>query len=511
MLWSLVKIILFVAVIGALTFGAGFLTESGGGIRIELPGQEFNLGPLQAIIALVLLVVAVWVVIKLVSLLIATWRFLNGDETAISRWFNRNRERKGYEALADGMMALASGESKTAMAKAERAERYLQRPELTTLITAQAAEMSGDKPRAEEAYKQLLRDDRTRFVGVRGIMKQKLEEGDTETALKLAEKAFALKPRHGETKDVLLKLQAEKGDWSGARKTLSAKLKHGELPRDVHRRRDAVLALGEAKDIIADGNTIDARVAAIEANRLSPDLVPAAVMAAQSYIEQDKARYATRILKKTWGAQPHPDLAAAFAAINKDETPEQRIKRFTALTRQHPSNPETKMLLAELNIAAKDFAGARTAMGDLAGTDPTARSLTIMAAIERGEGATDEVVKGYLARAVTASRGPQWVCDNCQNIPGAWDPTCDNCGAVDTMTWRTPPLGDVSQQPVAGMLPLIVGQIEEASNASEPEDAEIIEASETAKDISDAVEEAKVETVADGEIIEAPAPEMAKN
>ena len=85
-------------------------------------------------------------------------------------------------------------------------------------------------------------------------MKQRLSEGDTDTALKLAEKAFALKPKHVETQDVLLKLQAGQEDWSGARQTLNAKLKYGALPRDVHRRRDAVLALSEARDVMADGS-----------------------------------------------------------------------------------------------------------------------------------------------------------------------------------------------------------------------------------------------------------------
>ena len=81
---------------------------------------------------------------------------------------------------------------------------------------------------------------------------------------------------------LMAKLQAEKEDWAGARQTLNTKLKNGQMPRDVHKRRDAVLALSEAKDVIAEGNSIEAREAAIEANRLSPDLIPAAVMAARS-------------------------------------------------------------------------------------------------------------------------------------------------------------------------------------------------------------------------------------
>ena len=280
MLWSLIKILLFIVLIAALTIGAGYLADSSGGVRIAVGNTEFNLDPLRAGIAVGVLVLAIWALLRLGGLLIAVLRFFNGDETAVSRYFDRNRERQGFEALADGMTALASGEGRLAMSKAAKAEKYLRRPELTNLIAAQAAEMSGDRKKAEEVYKRLLKDDRTRFVGVRGIMKQKLEDGDAEMAMKLAERAFALKPKHAETGDILLRLQAEQQDWSGARATLAQKQKQGELPKDVHKRRDAVLALSEAREVFRAGNTVAARKAAIEANRLSPDLIPAAVMAA---------------------------------------------------------------------------------------------------------------------------------------------------------------------------------------------------------------------------------------
>ena len=107
-------------------------------------------------------------------------------------------------------MALASGEGKLAMAKAQKADRYLHKPGLTNLLTAQAAEMTGDTRKAEEVYKKLIANDETRFVGIRGMMKLKLAKGDTDTALKLAERAFALKPKHAEIQDTLLQLQAQK-------------------------------------------------------------------------------------------------------------------------------------------------------------------------------------------------------------------------------------------------------------------------------------------------------------
>jgi len=196
MIWSLLKVILFVALIAAASFGANLLLDTAGGIRIAVAGWEFTLGPLQATVGALVLLGLLWGMMKLAGLLVASLRFLNGDETAISRYFDRNRERRGYQALNDGLLALASGEGRLALIKAQRAAKYLERPDLTTLLVAQAAEASGDGKRATDAYKALLANEATRFVGVRGLLKQKLAEGDTETALALAEKAFAMKPKH---------------------------------------------------------------------------------------------------------------------------------------------------------------------------------------------------------------------------------------------------------------------------------------------------------------------------
>ncbi|RLL72458.1 heme biosynthesis protein HemY [Paenirhodobacter hankyongi] len=458
MIRSFVKVALFLVLVAAVALGAAHLSDSGEGVRVIVLGTEYSFGPLQAAIGLVVVLAVLWLVMKLVGLLIAFLRFLNGDETAVSRYFDRNRERKGYRALAEGMLAVASGEGRLALAKATKAQRLLQRPELTNLLAAQAAEVAGDRVKATRAYKKLLEDDRTRFVGIRGLMRQKLAEGDTETALKLAQKAYALKPAHEEVQDTLLKLQAEKGDWKGAREVLSTKRAQGQLPKDVHRRRDAVMALQEAKGVLEEGATVEAREAAIAANKESPDLIPAAVMAARAYIEAGSPKNAARVLQKAWEAQPHPDLAAAYAEIAPDEAPADRLRRFEKLLSLRPDHEETRLLRAELLIAAEDFPAARRALGDLVETHPTARVLTIMAAVERGEGAEDAVVRGWLTRALTAPRGPQWCCDKCQNIQAEWTPICDNCGGFDTLSWREPVQAEMPLPHGAEMLPVIVGK-----------------------------------------------------
>lgn len=467
MLWSLAKALLFFAMLAALTWGAALLSATDGGVRIALLGKELSLGPLQALIAVMLLFVALWILMRISGLVIAVLRFFAGDDTALSRHFDGSRERRGFKALSEAMLALASGENRVALARAAKAERLLGRPELSNLITAEAALALGDKSRAEAAYRTLLEQDDSRFVGIRGLTRLKLDEGDTATALKLTEKALELKPRHAETRDLLLKLQTGEGDWQGARATLEAKRKAGELPKAVWKRRDAVLALQEAKVLLDDSASLEAREAAIAANKASPDLIPAAAMAARGYIASGNAKAAARVLRKAWEAQPHPDLAAAFAEIAPEETPVARVERFRSLIEVNPDHPEARMLLAELKIAAEDFPGARRALGDLVTEAPTVRALTIMAAIERGMGAEDAVVRGWMARALTAPRGPQWVCDKCQAIHAQWAPSCQNCAGFDTLSWKTAPEQSGPSATQTEMLPLLVGRPAEPAEASD--------------------------------------------
>ena len=466
MLWSLLKLLAFVAAVAGLTWGAAFLMEQSGGAVIVLGGTEISLTPLQLAIGLLLLGVLAWLLILLLGALGALIRFLNGDNTALSRHFSRRRRQKGLEEITDAAVALAAGDGKAALAKAQAANRHLDRPELTHLLIAQAAEMAGDTRRAEDTYKLLARHERTRFAGLRGLLRQRLAQGDDVTALRIAERAFEINPRHREIQDTLLRLQAESHDWAGARRTLGAQRKSGALPRDVHRRRDAVLALSQAADVIDESKSIEAREAAVEANRLSPDLIPAAVMAARQFIAEGNPRSATRILRKAWDVQPHPDLAAAFAEIVPDETPRQRLDRFRALTSIRTEHPETRMLVAERLIAAEDFPGARRALGDLPERQPTGRSLTLMAAISRGLGEDEAAVRGWLTRALAAPRGPQWVCDNCGRIHAQWVPVCQNCRAFDTLSWKAPP-AEATLPSGTELLPLLVrdrvGSSEDAS------------------------------------------------
>lgn len=467
MLWSLIKVVIFVAIAVGLAFGASYLLETPGEVRFAFGNYEVLLSPIGFVIGLALVLLGAWLLMKLIGLAVALIRFLLGDETALTRYFSRGRQRRGLDALGEAMTALASDDAKRALRYSAKAERLLGRPDITGIMIARSAELGGDRAKARTYYKDMLADPRSRFAAVQGLMRQQLDEGDTATALELAKKAFALRPDNPGILRQLFDLQTQREDWSGARATLTAATQAKLLPRDVATRRDAVLSLADARASIARGDTARGGEAALQANKLAPTLVPAAALAAAVHVEQGAKRKATKTLTTAWSANPHPDLAAAFAAIEPTETPAMRRKRFETLTAARPDDIETRLLKAELALADEDFPAARKAIGTLAETDPTTRSLAIMAAVERGSGAPDAVVSGWLTKALSASRGPQWTCEKCNHVHAHWMPICENCGAFDTLAWKTAAHPEDTSLAQSAMLPLIIGMGEKAEPGEE--------------------------------------------
>ena len=82
-----------------------------------------------------------------------------------------------------------------------------------------------------------------------------------------------------------------------------------------------------------------------------------------------------------------------------------------------------------------------------------------------------------MTKALTAARGKQWICENCQTIVAEWTPVCDNCGAFDTLVWKDAPTSEVMMPKGTEMLPLIVGQIEGPSDevSTDVVEAEVVE------------------------------------
>ena len=55
MIWSLFKITVFVGFVALMAFGAAYVIDVGGEVRVSLGAQEFSLTPLAGMISIVIL------------------------------------------------------------------------------------------------------------------------------------------------------------------------------------------------------------------------------------------------------------------------------------------------------------------------------------------------------------------------------------------------------------------------------------------------------------------------
>ncbi|MEM1161335.1 MAG: heme biosynthesis HemY N-terminal domain-containing protein [Pseudomonadota bacterium] len=385
-------------------FAIDFLATEPGRITLDYNDRIYEVTLFEGAVILVSVIVAVMIALSVLRLIVATIQFIAGNERAFGGFFTRGRQRRGLDALSKGMMALEIGDAKTARKQAELAERKLKQPALTRLLNAQAAELTGEGSRATRYYKALMAEPKTAFVGARGLLTQAMEAGETDRALKLATHAHGLKPKEPGMLETLYELQSQKFDWAAARKTVALQLRAGHLPKPDATRREASLILAQSRDAEEVGEAEHARALAVEAAKMDPTNVEAVATAVGHLVAAGSKRAAGKLVQESWRHAPHPQLAAAYAEIEPDEAPAARRRRFEALFALHPDHVESRFLRAELALVAEDWGDARKAIESMGEIEPSARSCAIMAAIARGEGEPDQVVRGWLARALGAPR-----------------------------------------------------------------------------------------------------------
>ena len=149
------------------------------------------------------------------------------------------------------------------------------------------------------------------------------------------------------------------------------------------------------------------RESVMEAVKLAPTLVPAAVLASKFESEAHQVRRAMRIIETAWLAQPHPDLADAYAHVRLGDSARQRLSRVETLAAKTPGHIEGALAMARAAIDAAEFGKARAALAPFI-DEPTQRVAMLMAEIERTE------------HGDTAARGsgPCARCARCTIRPG---------------------------------------------------------------------------------------------
>jgi HemY protein len=426
----MIRVIIYLIVLAALAYGAVWLAERPGEVAITWQGERIDTSVMvlaAAIAAVVVAAVFIWSILRAI---------LRTPE-AIARYRRERRGVRGYLAVSRGLIAVGSGDVRGAKKFTTEALRIAPREPLTLLLSAQSAQLTGDRDTAVATFQELASREDTRVLGLHGLFVEAQRRHDHAAALGFAEEAA----RHDSTPvwaaQAVLEFRCVAGDWTGALERLDRNLKSKLIDRRTYRRQRAVLLTAQAQTLAA---TEPARAAALarEAAKLASDLVPAAALAGRLLGEAGERRKASRIIERAWRVNPHPDLAAAYAALRSGDSARQRLSRVEALAAKGPADAEAALAVARAALDAQEFSVARSALAPYTAS-PRKRIAALMAELEMAQG-DEGRAREWMARALNARRDPAWTAD--AFVSDHWLPISPVSGRLDAFEWKDPLAGE---------------------------------------------------------------------
>ncbi len=420
----MIRVVFFLIALAAIALGAAWIADRPGDVAVTWLGYHIETSMAVAVVALILVVLL---------LMLAIWllRALLRSPGQMSVFFRHRRAMKGHQAVSRGLIAIGAGDLKLARRNADDAVRLTPGEPLTLLLSAQSAQMAGDRPAAERAFRAMTQHEETKLLGLRGLYVEAQRRGDVDGARRAAEQAAKAAPALNWAGQAVLDDRCGGGDWAGALTALEH-MKSG-IAKEEYRRKRAVLLTARAQ-ALPDSERDTARGLTLEAVKLAPGLVPAAALAGRRLVEAGELRRARRVLEAAWRANPHPDIAEAYADLRLGDSARERLARVQKLAAMTPGQREGALAVARAALDAGEFATAREALAPYLPA-PTRRVAALMAEIEEAQHGDTGRVREWMARAVHAAGDPVWTADGV--VSDRWLPVSPN-GRLDGFEWRVP-------------------------------------------------------------------------
>jgi HemY protein len=423
----MIRIISFLIVIALAALGVAWVAEQGG--EVALSWGQWRAQTTLPVFALLLGIIVVAALLAW-SILRGLWR----APRVLRHKRRAKRQARGRAAITRGLLAIGHGDAVSARSHADAARRLAGDDPLALLLHAQSAQMDGDRDGASRAFRAMAERKDTRLLGLRGLFIEAQRADDPHAAAALAEEALKTSPGAAWASEAVLGLRVAQNDWSAALSILERHFEAGQLDKATYRRQRGVLLTARALDLENSDRDVS-RESVNEAIKLAPSLVPAAVLAARYLSESGQTRRAMRIIEAAWVAQPHPDLADAYAHVKLGDSARQRLVRVEALAAKAPDHIESALAIARAAIDASDFSRAREVLAPHL-TAPTQRVAMLMAEIERSEHGDSGRARGWTQRAVRARHDPVWTADG--YVSDVWRPVSPVTGRLDAFQWQTP-------------------------------------------------------------------------
>ncbi len=358
---------------------------------------------------------------------------------AFSNYLYKRHQKRGYEALSQGLLAVFAGDGILAQEMEAQVIKYLagKHEPLVKLLQAQTLSLQNNSLRAIGLYEGMRKEAPTKLAGLYGLFREAMKSKAYEAAQQYAEEALALSPALLWAHQAVLDQLSVNGQWDKALGVFERAQK--ALPRSVRlaserQHTQALLLCGKALHLF-ETHPGEARAAILKAHKLEPDFVPITVIAADMLYKLNEIRKADKMIITAWQKEPHPDLSALY--LEREEGAVERLKKAKTLASYNKDTFAATFLIAKAALDAGEIALARQQAQKALQYHQRESVYLLLADIEEAQGNNQGAVRQWLSLALRAERDPVWMCEG--SIFSSWSVVSPISGRLGCFEWKAPP------------------------------------------------------------------------
>ena len=185
----MIRIVFYLAVIALGAFLAGWFIDREG--RVEIVWLEHHVSTSVAVLvgailaAGALLIFVGWITVVALN-----------SPARVAQKAKARRARRAHHAMTQGLIAVGAGDVASAARFAGEARKLAANEPLTLLLSAQSAQLSGDRAAAEKIFTAMTARPETKLLGLHGLFVEARRGNDLAAARALAEQAIRTRHRH---------------------------------------------------------------------------------------------------------------------------------------------------------------------------------------------------------------------------------------------------------------------------------------------------------------------------
>ena len=406
-----------------------FLVSNSFNISFDIGDLSYNFSSNLLVIALVVLILLVF----LINFIYFKTKFVFQKYSYIKKF---ERTQKGYDFFVESMIALHNNDNKTAINFARKMKGILKNDtSLNLLIQSEILKIEKKSEELNNVYDLMIKNNKTKTLGYRGLMEQSLKEQDYHHAFIYGEKLFLLNPKIEKLYQTLLNVIAKTKNWNQLINITDTAYSNRIIKKEEANENKSI-ALFEIAKIKMKSDGKEAINLIEKAITLKGNFSPYIKLYTQLLFASNNNAKALKVLKKFWGQSPSSLLRSSISEVLK-ENKINEIEFIHRLISKNQNNEESKKLLIDFAIHLNNWGIARDNIKGLIGSNPSREICLFMSEIELGEFNDIQKSEGWKLRANNAGSDYFWVCKFTNNPQKNWAALSDS-GHFNSLEWIQP-------------------------------------------------------------------------